>query len=132
MKKITIKKRMTFEAAHHLLNYEGKCKNNHGHSWQLEVEVSATDERIKWNNGMIIDYSILKNFIEENILQYLDHQDINEIKIIEENPTSENLAAWIFDAVKALLNKEFSWGIKLESISLKETENSECIVKEID
>lgn len=130
MKKITIKKRMVFEAAHHLLNYEGKCSNNHGHSWKLEVEISATEDRIHWNNGMIIDYSVLKKFIEEHILFELDHRDLNELNL-EFNPTSENLAVWIFDKLKEVLNNEFEW-IKLESISLKETENSECIVKEID
>jgi 6-pyruvoyltetrahydropterin/6-carboxytetrahydropterin synthase len=129
MKKITIKKRVVFEAAHHLLNYVGRCSNNHGHSWQLEVEISTTDDRIHWNNGMIIDYSVLKKFIEDYLLQYLDHKDLNIH--FSFNPTSENLAAWIFDALKSALSEEFEW-IKLESISLKETENSECIVREID
>jgi 6-pyruvoyltetrahydropterin/6-carboxytetrahydropterin synthase len=129
MKKLTIKKRMTFEAAHHLLNYVGKCSNNHGHSWQLEVEISTTDDRIHWNNGMIIDYSVLKKFIEDYLLQYLDHKDLNIH--LSFNPTSENLAVWIFDTLKLDLSEEFEW-IKLESISLKETENSECIVREID
>ena len=129
MKKITIKKRMVFEAAHHLLNYVGKCSNNHGHSWQLEVEIFTTDDRIHWNNGMIIDYSVLKKFIEDYLLQYLDHKDLNIH--LSFNPTSENLAVWIFDTLKLDLSEEFEW-IKLESISLKETENSECIVREID
>jgi len=129
MKKITIKKRMVFEAAHHLLNYEGKCSNNHGHSWQLEVEISATKDRIEWNNGMIIDYSVLKKFIEDCLLQYIDHKDLNIH--LSFNPTSENLAVWIFDVLKWGLSEEFEW-VKLESISLKETENSECIVREID
>jgi 6-pyruvoyltetrahydropterin/6-carboxytetrahydropterin synthase len=129
MKKISIKKRVTFEAAHNLLDYDGACSRLHGHSWGLTVEISTTDSRIEWNNGMILDYKELKYLIDKYILQRLDHQNLNNI--FDFNPTSEKIAEWIFNTLKQALDVEFAW-IKLESISLKETENSECIIKEID
>jgi 6-pyruvoyl-tetrahydropterin synthase len=78
---------------------------------------------------MILDYKELKYLIDKYILQRLDHQNLNNI--FDFNPTSEKIAEWIFNTLKQALDVEFAW-IKLELISLKETENSECIIKEID
>ncbi len=129
MRRISIKKRVTFEAAHHLLNYEGKCANNHGHSWVLTVEVSSTENWIESNKGMVIDYSILKDAIEKSILSILDHKDLNNF--FTQNPTSEHVATWIFETLKSYLYRNYPW-VFLKSVSLKETENSECVIEEVE
>jgi 6-pyruvoyltetrahydropterin/6-carboxytetrahydropterin synthase len=78
-----------FDAAHDLPNYIGKCHNLHGHRWKLLVTISGhVDEK----TGMIMDFKDLKNVVEENVLQYLDHAYLNDVI---ENPTAENIVQWI-------------------------------------
>ncbi len=90
-----------FSAAHHLRNYEGKCANQHGHNWQVDVycECSELDEV-----GMGIDFVVLKAEVN-GILDKLDHTDLNELEYFKKhNPTSENLAKFLFDIVTDKLN----------------------------
>ena len=78
-----------FDAAHYLPNYEGKCSRMHGHTYRLIVEVEGKPNP---KTGMVIDFSILKDIINEHILIYLDHQILNAVI---KNPTAENIATWI-------------------------------------
>lgn len=75
----------TFDAAHFLPNYEGKCKNLHGHTWKIEVEVFS--EYLD-HNDFVIDFSKIKQSIRE-----LDHQLLNDFI---PNPTAENIAKYLF------------------------------------
>jgi len=106
----------TFEAAHRLPNApEGhKCARLHGHSFRVEVicEGDADPE-----TGWLIDFGEVKRLFEP-ILKRLDHHYLNEIDGLE-NPTSENLARWIWGPLKAELPQ-------LSQITIAETCSSRC------
>lgn len=122
--KIVIGKRMVFEAAHYLPAHKGKCKNLHGHSFTVEVNISTTPDQLQ--DGMVMDYADLKILMQERIIDKYDHQYLNDIYDCPAYPTSELLGMSIFNDLKNALPIH----IKLESILLKETENSFCLIKE--
>jgi 6-pyruvoyltetrahydropterin/6-carboxytetrahydropterin synthase len=109
--KLSVTKRFTFEAAHHLPNYEGKCKNLHGHSYILEVTVSGS---IDSNSGMVVDFSKLKKIIQEKIIDKYDHAYINDFLSL---PTAENM-------IKDIISRIGYIGVNLKKIKLYETEDS--------
>ena len=84
----------TFEAAHRLPHVpEGhKCARLHGHSFRVEVRVQGN---IDPTTGMVIDFAEIKTAFTP-LLKQLDHYCLNEVEGLE-NPTSENLACWIWD-----------------------------------
>lgn len=92
-----LKAQMYFSAAHHLLNYNGKCENMHGHNWLVEAYVSG--EELDKSN-ILVDYKVIKSNLKE-ILDYLDHKDINELPEFKEiSPSSEVLAKFIYEKMK--------------------------------
>lgn len=106
-----------FSAAHNLKNYRGKCERLHGHNWMAEAvfSYSALDKA-----GMAIDFRAAKRNLE-NVAEKLDHSHLNDLKSLKKmNPTSENIAKFIYDEVKKK-NKN------LRSVSVWENENS-CAV----
>jgi 6-pyruvoyltetrahydropterin/6-carboxytetrahydropterin synthase len=107
-----------FSAAHQLRGYKGECENIHGHNWKVEVEVLAD----KLNDiGIVIDFKELKS-ITESVIQPLDHAFINEISSFNEiNPSSENIARWIYNSLKEKLEK---FPLRLHSVTVWESENA--------
>ena len=90
----------TFSAAHNLRNYEGKCEKLHGHNWLVKVYVCG--DKLD-DAGMLIDFKVLKGKLKE-VLSYLDHSYLNEIEPFDRiNPSSENIARFIFQRLKELL-----------------------------
>ena len=88
-----VKIETNFSSAHHLLNYKGKCENNHGHNWK--VEVTARGDELDKSN-ILIDFKILKKEINE-IIDYLDHKDLNELpEFSNQSPSSEFIAKFIY------------------------------------
>lgn len=86
-----------FSSAHRLREYEGKCENLHGHNWIVETAVSS---KTLDKNGFLIDFRVLKNKLNE-ILDDLDHKNLNDLEPFKKkNPTSENIARFIFDKLK--------------------------------
>lgn len=86
-----VKKRLEISAAHSLaLSYPSKCTRLHGHNWIIDVylESNTLDE-----NGMVMDFTHIK----QKITDRLDHQVLNDI--LPFNPTAENLARYICDAL---------------------------------
>jgi 6-pyruvoyltetrahydropterin/6-carboxytetrahydropterin synthase len=82
-----IKKRLVVSAAHYLkLDYDSKCTSLHGHNWIIDVYLKSKELN---NNGMIMDFSVIKEKIEKK----LDHKILNDV--IDVNPTAENIAYWI-------------------------------------
>lgn len=82
-----IKKRLVVSAAHYLkLDYNSKCTSLHGHNWIIDVYLKSKELN---NNGMIMDFSVIKEKIEKK----LDHKILNDV--IDVNPTAENIAYWI-------------------------------------
>ncbi len=100
MPSATLTKRFTFESAHHLPNHRGKCARPHGHSYTLEVAVrgrliavaGASDE------GMVIDLDNIRATVTAQVIERLDHQDLNTILAIR--TTAENLAHWIWQTLE--------------------------------
>ncbi len=111
MYKITVKS--YFSAAHHLRNYKGDCENVHGHNWG--VIVTAEYRELK-DEGIAIDFRDLKRITDE-IIDKLDHEDLNKVEyFIENNPTSENIARYIYDKIK-------QQEVAIESVVVSETPN---------
>jgi len=83
-------------AASHCLGhgYEGKCKNLHGHTWQVEIIIqSQTLDGV----GMVIDFMEIKKRLK-SFLEELDHTHLNDHPFFKKrNPTTENLAKYIFE-----------------------------------
>jgi 6-pyruvoyltetrahydropterin/6-carboxytetrahydropterin synthase len=89
-----------FSAAHQLRAYKGKCEALHGHNWRVQIIVSSD----KLNDiGIVIDFHELKEISREVILP-LDHSFLNDVfPFTEINPSSENIAKWIYDSLKKKL-----------------------------
>ncbi len=97
---VRLAKSFTFEAAHFLPTFpEGhKCRRMHGHSFKVDVVVEGDAPEAQ---GYLIDYGQIKAAIDP-IEKLLDHYVLNEIEGLE-NPTSEVIARWIFDRLRAEL-----------------------------
>lgn len=93
----------SFSAAHQLRAYQGKCEQLHGHNWKVQVHVTA--ERLN-EIDIAIDFHELKKITNE-IISPLDHTFLNDIfPFTEKNPSSENIAKWIYDSLKKRINDE--------------------------
>ena len=85
----TLKTEHSFDAAHFLYGYEGKCSNIHGHRWRVVAEVSSDElETTGQNRGMYVDFGDLKKDLKE-IVDYLDHCLIIETGSLKETTLKE-------------------------------------------
>lgn len=92
-----VKVQSSFAAAHHLLNYDGECENQHGHNWKVEVYLQG--ENLDKSN-ILVDFKILKKNLRQ-VLDILDHKDINELPQFKNiSPSSEILAKFIYEEMK--------------------------------
>jgi 6-pyruvoyltetrahydropterin/6-carboxytetrahydropterin synthase len=110
-------KEFSIEAAHWLPNVpEGhKCRRMHGHSFRIEVHVSGSlDAKLGW----VMDFADLKAAFQP-IEDQLDHRCLNDIAGLE-NPTSENLARWVWQRLKPALPA-------LSKVVIRETCTSGCV-----
>jgi 6-pyruvoyltetrahydropterin/6-carboxytetrahydropterin synthase len=136
---IRVTREFTFEMAHVLLNYDGPCRNVHGHSYRLFVTISGVPVNDIRNpkNGMVIDFADLKAIVLKEIVSVFDHAvvvskdfDRGEIEMFKETfgntvivdyqPTCENLVADFARRIIQLLPQ----GIILHNLKLYETAKS--------
>jgi 6-pyruvoyltetrahydropterin/6-carboxytetrahydropterin synthase len=119
-KRVLVSKEFTFDAAHHLHHYEGKCKNLHGHTYRVVLGLSGfTDER-----GLMIDFGDIKEIWKQKIEIHLDHRYLNET-LPPMNTTAENIVVWIYEKLtEALLDEGYNNGACVEFIRLYETPTS--------
>lgn len=107
-----------FSGGHHLRNYPGNCERPHGHNWNVTVTVRASelDEL-----GMGIDFRTLKTAVKE-VMDDLDHCDLNNHpSFLVKNPSSENLALYIYEQLKpGLATSRY----QLYSVTVGETEST--------
>lgn len=88
-----VRKTLEISAGHKLdLPYDSKCKNLHGHNWNVVVCCKCKDDELE-DYGMVLDFVKIKELVQDK----LDHQYINDI--VDFNPTAENLARWIVNTV---------------------------------
>lgn len=133
---IRVTKEFDFEAAHALDNYDGKCKDIHGHSYHLKVTLSGRvkEDKSLPDCGMVIDFSEVKQVIRQEILPIFDHRLLlredsrfrgleakNErIRYVGYQPTCENMLLEIVH----ILQNQFPDGVRLEEVMLRETATS--------
>lgn len=120
MPRVYVTKEFEFEAAHHLINYDGACANVHGHSYKLQVTASGI---VDFHNHeyasdcMVIDFKILKDIVNKAIISTHDHADLNALY---DNPTAEVMVIKMFGTI----SKSLPHDVKLESVKLWETSTS--------
>ena len=94
----SIKVEGNFSSAHNVRRYKGDCEQLHGHNWKVEAVVAKGGLE---KTGMVIDFKELKFRLDE-VLEKLDHKYLNNIPYFKKvNPTSENIAKFIYDNLKA-------------------------------
>lgn len=118
----TVVKKSSFDAAHFLPKYEGKCAFMHGHHWVVELGVEG---RIDPETFMVIDFSELNKFLKEEVIARLDHRLVNDIIT---NPTAEVIAHWIQLAWK-IWSEQKCLAVNLVFVRVWETEDSYAEVR---
>jgi len=116
---IELRKTFQFEAAHLLprLPESHKCRRLHGHSFQVEIAVAGPcDPELDW----LMDYADLAAAFDPLWAQ-LDHHYLNDVPGLE-NPTSENIAVWIWDRLKPSLRG-------LTEVVVAETCTARCVYR---
>jgi 6-pyruvoyltetrahydropterin/6-carboxytetrahydropterin synthase len=109
-----------FSAAHQLRGYKGKCEKLHGHNWRVQVTVSS--DRLN-EIDIVMDFHDLKRIVNE-VISSLDHSFLNDVfPFTEINPSSENIAKWIYDSVKKRLRKGYR-NVNLTSVTVWESESA--------
>ncbi len=136
---IRVTKEFPFEMAHVLWNYDGPCRNVHGHSYRLFVTIAGTpiDNPENPKNGMVIDFSDLKSIVKKEIVNVFDHAVVVSSRyekekrdmftklfgntvVVDYQPTCENLVADFAEKISGHLPE----GITLHSLKLYETATS--------
>ncbi|RYL95201.1 6-carboxytetrahydropterin synthase QueD [Sporolactobacillus sp. THM7-4] len=125
-KRVAVTKSFTFDAAHRLERYEGKCKNLHGHTYRLVVTISGYLNEI----GMAMDFGDIKALFQSVIKAKLDHQYLNEV-LPEMNTTAENMIVWIWQQLEmAMADRGYTaQGHRLEALRLFETPTSSAEIR---
>ena len=90
-----VSKEFTFDSAHNLVEYKGKCEALHGHTYKLRVTIDAP----VGDDGLAFDFVDLKRLVEEKVIDRLDHAYLNDVI---PQPTAENLVIWIWNELKTL------------------------------
>jgi 6-pyruvoyltetrahydropterin/6-carboxytetrahydropterin synthase len=113
---VRLSKQFFFEAAHALPNVPPthKCHRMHGHSYRLEVSVEGSVDPAK---GWLYDHAVLSDAVDP-IVEALDHRCLNDLPGLE-NPTVENLAAWLWARLQPVCPG-------LVEIVIQETPNAWC------
>jgi 6-pyruvoyltetrahydropterin/6-carboxytetrahydropterin synthase len=107
-----------FASAHQLRGYQGACEKLHGHNWKVQIFVLA--ERLN-DIDIAIDFHELKKLAEEVIMP-LDHGFLNDIfPFTEKNPSSENIAKWIYDSLRKKLDND---DVNLSAVTVWESETA--------
>ncbi len=135
--KLRLTKEFRFEMSHALDEYQGLCRNLHGHSYKLFVTIIGDYEKTITNNdsGMVLDFKSIKDLVEKNIIQDFDHavvlcknssfasalqQTNTKLILFDNQPTCENLIMEFHKRITSILPNK----IKLARLRLHETETS--------
>ncbi len=135
-----LKTESSFDSAHFLSGYDGKCSNIHGHRWRVVAAV-CSDNLVEQGQekGMLLDFKSLKDILR-NETEYLDHAFIIEkgslpdelLKMLDERfriisfdfrPTAENLSEYFYNRLK-------EHGLTVKEVSVYETPNNCAVYSE--
>ena len=112
----------SFDAAHFLRNYGGKCERLHGHRFKIVVRLRSA--RLN-KTGLAYDFTLLRRQVRD-VLERYDHHCLNEVAPFDKiNPSSENLARTIFE----ILQDIFARGVALDSVEVWESPGSCAVYK---
>nr|WP_321502266.1 6-carboxytetrahydropterin synthase QueD [uncultured Dethiosulfovibrio sp.] len=117
-----LKKEFTFDAAHRLERYRGKCEALHGHTYRLAVTLRGHRD----DDDMVFDFTELKKVVTAKVLDKLDHAYLNDVM---DQPTAENIALWVWDKLDGEVNRP---NCKLHTVQVWETATSSVIVDRED
>ncbi|HZK19767.1 MAG TPA: 6-carboxytetrahydropterin synthase QueD [Treponemataceae bacterium] len=109
-----------FAAAHYLQDYHGKCENLHGHNYNVYAHVQG--EKLD-EGGMLFDFSQLKAALRI-VCKKLDHTNLNDIALFENNPSAERIAKYIYEEVQKELSYTKNTSAQLYCIDVFETPTS--------
>ena len=96
---LTVTKKFDFCYGHSLPDYNGKCRNQHGHNSTLEIEIGSKHPLPVDYDGMIIDFGNIKTIVNREIIDALDHRYLNDIIRV---PTAENIVRWIVEILSGI------------------------------
>ncbi len=136
---IRVTKEFSFEMSHVLWNYDGPCRNVHGHSYRLFVTISGipVDDQENPKNGMVMDFTDLKAIVKKEIVDVFDHAAVVNSRfgnektgqfselfgntvLVDYQPTCENLVT----DFAGKISRRLPAGIKLHNLKLHETATS--------
>jgi 6-pyruvoyltetrahydropterin/6-carboxytetrahydropterin synthase len=139
---LTITRKLEFDAGHRIPDHNSQCRNLHGHRYVLEITLTGqvVDHDGQADNGMIMDFSDVKNLARENLVDVWDHAFLvyekdekvkdfldslpnHKTVVLNRVPTVENLAKIAFDILKPVYSDRYSTGLSLTKIKLFETPN---------
>ena len=133
---ISIGTEVTFDSSHYLPDYDGNCRNMHGHTYRLSVDVRddrgkefyEVGDAISYENpnqwkdhtckGMVMDLKTLRAEVKK-VISELDHNHLNRII---NNPTAENILVYIYYNLAGRLMEVY--GVKVIQMKLWETEHN--------
>ena len=109
----------SFSSGHYLRNYRGKCENPHGHNYRVRVTLQGRELD---QAGLLLDFKELKSVMRP-VIDYLDHQMINDLKPFDViNPSAENLAKYFYDETNKQLRDMTSGRVTVKDVLLYETD----------
>lgn len=104
-----------FSASHRIRDYQGKCKDMHGHNWKIKVEVRTEHKN---EIGLSMDFKDLKAVVNP-VIDRFDHKYLNELDFLKGiNPTAENIAEYMYYEIKSKLPKK----VEMSKITVWETD----------
>ena len=113
-----VKRVFSFDAAHRLECYHGKCERLHGHTYSFSVTVEGGPDR----EGMVMDFDELKKAVAERVLSSLDHSYLNDVI---SQPTAENIATWIWKALEKDIDTDTR---RLSEVEVWETRDCSAVI----
>ena len=140
MARIRLTKEFSFESAHALEGYDGKCRHIHGHSYRLFVTVigEPIDNPSNPKYGMVMDFGELKSLVNEEVVDRMDHafvmrrtesadaidcalrEGFGNVVLVDYQPTCENMLAEFAERISRRLPE----GVALHSLKMHETATS--------
>lgn len=122
----TIWKEWTLSSGHHLPHLpEGhKCRRPHGHNFDVAVHVTGPVQADGPFRGMVVDFAVLDTIWQQHVHARLDHFVLNDVPGLD-NPTSENVARWVWDVFEAWLPAT----VRVRRVEVKEKDTCGAVLE---